>query len=165
MAKMTEHDSPEQLAKREPTTPTSFTSSVDGPGLSSDAAESIEFVQQSSLHVGPLPSAEQLKAYAEINPELPERIVLMAEREQSHRHTLEQQELQASVEQHRDNAKYRERGQNYALLISIFFVLASVGFAGLGAPIAGSVLGGATLLGIVSVFVTGRRSSAERELN
>ncbi|MDQ3313582.1 MAG: DUF2335 domain-containing protein [Verrucomicrobiota bacterium] len=46
---------------------------------------------------GPLPPSEELKAYADISPQFPERIFSMAEKEQSHRHGLEQRRMGAQI--------------------------------------------------------------------
>jgi uncharacterized membrane protein len=43
----------------------------------------------SKFHTGPLPPAEDLEAYGRIIPEGADRIMKMAEKEQQHRHTRE----------------------------------------------------------------------------
>ncbi|MDQ6938579.1 MAG: DUF2335 domain-containing protein [Verrucomicrobiota bacterium] len=49
--------------------------------------QQVEFQQQ--FYSGPLPQATDLKAYGEIAPEFPLRILAMAEKEQAHRHREE----------------------------------------------------------------------------
>ena len=46
---------------------------------------------------GPLPPADELKSYAEVSPEFPNRIFAMAEKEQGHRHRLEQRRMGAQI--------------------------------------------------------------------
>ncbi len=48
-------------------------------------------VFQRDIHSGPLPHPEILKGYQQIDPSFPERIMAMAEREQEHAHSLEEQ--------------------------------------------------------------------------
>ncbi len=46
---------------------------------------------------GPLPPSDELKKYAEISPQFPDRIFSMAEKEQEHRHRLEERRLGAQI--------------------------------------------------------------------
>lgn len=52
---------------------------------------------ESRFFSGPLPPSEELKAYAEISPQFPERIFSMAEKEQDHRHDLEKRRTGAQI--------------------------------------------------------------------
>lgn len=52
---------------------------------------------ESRFFSGPLPPSEELKAYAEIAPQFPERIFSMAEKEQEHRHHIEKQRVRAQI--------------------------------------------------------------------
>lgn len=50
---------------------------------------------------GPLPSAAEMRGYAEINPELPLRIMAMAEKQSGHRQTLEKKAVEAQIRSQR----------------------------------------------------------------
>lgn len=113
---------------------------------------------------GPLPPPLSVRAFGEIDPSFPERIVRMAELEGEHRRHLDlewQRCLIGDVRRQRDE---RQRGQTFALTITLAaFMLAGL-MAWLGKEVFASVLVGVTLLGIVGVFITGQvtsRSSAD----
>lgn len=113
-------------------------------------------ITQTSLHVGPLPSPEVLAQYEEVYPGIAERILQMAEREQSERH--EQERMTISLE--RENQKSLNsniiRGQILAFL-SVIIISGLCGyFAYLGdIPTAGKT---ATwvIVSLAGVFITGR---------
>lgn len=52
---------------------------------------------ESQFFSGPLPPSSELKAYAEIAPQFPERIFSMAEKEQAHRHDIEKRRTRAQI--------------------------------------------------------------------
>ncbi len=104
-------------------------------------------------HQGPIPAPEDLAAYEKLYPGSAERIIAMAERQQAHRFDLEVRQVDARIEDLRENRRERRRGQNYALVIG----LAGLATTGLAAYfeqqwVAG-ILGGATLVALVSVFL------------
>lgn len=68
---------------------------------------------------GPLPAPSDLAAYKEIMQDAPERILSMAEKEQAHRHTIEQKIV---------NNGSRESliGQFLAFIIAFSFLIAAV---------------------------------------
>ena len=47
-------------------------------------------VSMTQLHQGPIPSAEEMRQYSQVFPDLPQRIVKMAEDEQKHRFAMEE---------------------------------------------------------------------------
>jgi len=52
---------------------------------------------QRSMHIGPLPSVEQFRAYGEVVPDAPERILQMAEKEQTAYHSFMDKQLAARI--------------------------------------------------------------------
>src|SRR5689334_8054743 len=52
---------------------------------------------QRSMHIGPLPSVEQFRAYGEVVPDAPERILQMAEKEQKAYHSFMEKQLAGRV--------------------------------------------------------------------
>ena len=67
------------------------------------------------IFIGPLPHPDLFRAYHEIDPEVSQRIVAMAEKEQDHRHAQERKLADADV------AGYF-RGQNWAGIISLSLI-------------------------------------------
>lgn len=103
----------------------------------------------SSYRSGPLPAPYELEHYNEIIQNGAERIMIMAEKEQNHRHKIEEKVNFA-------NTKIAVRGQ----WIGVFVVI--LGFA-LGGYLTlnehdtvGGIVLGSTLVGLVTVFVVGR---------
>jgi uncharacterized membrane protein len=110
----------------------------------------------SKFHHGPLPAPEDLEAYENTCPGAAERILAMAERNQGHRHSLERATLDANVD-------LQTRGQRLAITALVAMLLL-IGFTFyLGQPIAGSLLGGATIVAVVSMFLSGRGASNDDE--
>lgn len=70
-------------------------------------------------HRGPVPPPETLKAYAEILPSMPERIMAMAEREQQHRHEVDRNH-------HRTRSIALARGQWFAFVLGFSGIVGGV---------------------------------------
>ena len=117
-------------------------------------AMSVSVTQQSSFS-GPLPPPEVLGLYNEIIPNVAERLVASFEGQQSHRHQMESQVISAGI-----------RRAWYGLWCGFVVALAGLGVAALAVVYqqqwAATVVGGGTLVGMVTVFVTGRHQQ-ERE--
>lgn len=100
---------------------------------------------------GPMPPGDLLADYEKVQEGFANRLLQFTEKEQEHRHRIESKGLHAAV-----NAEMR--GQKYALLICLVFVLCSYQLIMSNHEISGSILGGGTLLGLATVFITGRKS-------
>jgi len=100
---------------------------------------------------GPLPPPATLKAYGEVRSDYPERIMAMAEKEAAHR-----QEIAVRVQ-----AASERRGAT-GLWTGAFIAVLGLVIAGLlindGHEAAGVILGSFDLVGLVAVFVLGRRN-------
>ncbi|HDY7993147.1 TPA: DUF2335 domain-containing protein [Vibrio vulnificus] len=113
---------------------------------------SIQFEQAiSQQYSGPLPPPSMLEGYDRVQYGFAERIVSMAEREQAHRHQLENRGVQGAIDKDK-------RSQNYALGIVLFLASLCGALILAGHDMAGSVLGGTTLVGTVALFITGKRA-------
>jgi len=122
-----------------------------------DLPQEVELrLRQSTLHMGPIPDAELLAKYEDVLPGLAHRIVQMAEREQAHRHAIEQ------VEVHQPYQLAR-RGQILAITAIVLVLAFAVFLAAIGSPITAGVLVGIDLLGLVTVFITGQRATSAAE--
>lgn len=102
---------------------------------------------------GPLPSPDILIRYNQALPGAADRIISMAEHDSSHLQAMERVRL---------TAVYNERrlGQILGFCIAFLGLAASVYLGSSGHEITASVIGGTTLVGLVSVFVIGRISKA-----
>jgi uncharacterized membrane protein len=97
-----------------------------------------------------------LGAYDEVQQGLAARIVAMAESEAAHRHAMEVRMVDGTF-------KERARGQHYGLAIGIVAIIAGAWTGALGHQISGSIIGGGGVVGLVAVFVIGRRSNGSPE--
>jgi uncharacterized membrane protein len=93
-----------------------------------------------------------LDAYEQIYPGAAKQLFDMAEREQLKRHELAGEEV-----------KLARRGQDYALWVVVLFGVLIVLALLLDQPWVAVALGGATLVSLVIVFVTGERPSTDGE--
>jgi hypothetical protein len=89
---------------------------IVGPSIAPDAVRQITNVERrTEFFSGPLPPPSQLSAYEQIFPGFAERIMAMAEKEQSNRHGM--QALQA--ERHSQSEKLGLRGFPYSWRMSL----------------------------------------------
>ena len=103
---------------------------------------------------GPLPPATELQKYEQIQPGFADRIVKLAENETAFRHKITEKSLEYDY-------KYKFRGQLFAGFLGTLGIVAGAVCTLMGAQTAGAVIGGSTVLGIVSVFILGRKYSQE----
>jgi len=118
-----------------------------------EVARVITAVMQ-KVHSGPMPAPEDLEQYDRICPGAADRIIAMAQDNQLHRQGMERDHLQLEY-------RLQSRGQ-WLALAALLAMLLLVGFTfWVGQPIAASVLGGATILGVVGMFLGKDRSEVE----
>lgn len=103
---------------------------------------SLTLKASTSLWRGPLPHPEDLRAYGEISPDLPDRIVRLTEREQLHRHGV-------------DNRLDRSRslGQIGALVLALLGIVFGFVLLLLGRTVEGSIFGGTPLVLLIGAFI------------
>ncbi|MBF0286070.1 MAG: DUF2335 domain-containing protein [Magnetococcales bacterium] len=94
---------------------------------------------------GSIPDPHALAQFGSIDPSFPREILEMAKREQASRHAAESRRL--SLE---------EKGQLFAFILALFAISMSILAAYLKEPWVAGILGGSTVLGLVTVFITGR---------
>jgi uncharacterized membrane protein len=99
---------------------------------------------------GGFPDPELLAKYNTALPGSAERILAAFEEESKHRRKLEADALAARVADTR-------RGQFFGLLIGLSAVISGAVTASLGQEWAGAFIGGGGVIGLVSVFVIGRK--------
>ncbi len=108
---------------------------------------------------GPIPPPQVLSGYDQVQAGFAERIMAMAENEQTHRHSLETQALTSSI-------TIQKRGQLFALLLSLLILSISGFLIYDGKELAGSAIAGASLTGLAYIFITGRKTKhSEKEID
>lgn len=118
--------------------------------------EQAESVIQTIIHQqqfsGPLPPPSVLSGYESAGEGFANRVIALAEKQQAHRHQLEDKSVEAAI-----NAE--KRGQHYALIVSVLIILGSLYLIATGKEISGTILAGGTLTGLAYIFITGRKKS------
>lgn len=108
----------------------------------------------SKSHSGPIPSAEELEHLDHVLPGAAGRCFDMAERDQAHRHDIERKIVDREF-------SLRGRGQALAIVGLLLLLMVVAFMAYLGDTKAAAALGAATIVGVVAIFVTGRRYDAK----
>lgn len=107
-------------------------------------------VQQLEIHQSPLPQPELIEQYERILPGSAERLMRLVEQEAEHRRALEKRQLASQViETH--------LGQWMAFLIGIFTIGAGAYTSLHGADWPGALMGSGGVIGLVAVFIFGRK--------
>ncbi len=117
---------------------------------SEETREIAQTVIQARQFSGPIPPPEMLDQYASVDPEFPDRIITMAESQQQHRQNMESGALNAAT-------NIEKKGQIYAFTVSISIIAAALYLIASGKEIYGTIFVGCTLIGLASVFITGRK--------
>lgn len=111
----------------------------------------VKAVLRKEYYSGPLPPPKALADYNNIVDGAAERILIMAELEQKHRHQIESTALLGEI----NNDK---RGQRFGFGIAITFGVMALVLGLSGQQWLGGIIATVDLLALVTVFVLGRRS-------
>lgn len=106
---------------------------------------------------GPLPPPDLLCQYSNAVPDGAERIMRMAEREQSHRHEITVSLTNNESILIKSEAQLSLAGQIFAFLFAMSALACSTVVAIYGHPTAGTIIGTGTVAAVVYAFVSGRR--------
>jgi len=109
-----------------------------------------------SASAGPIPSPKRLKDYDLALPGLAKRIVDMAEKEQTHRHDTEKAVIKKDYSE-------RRIGQILGFLIGLAALGVSLWLGLEGKTAVASIIGGTSVVGLVSVFIISRTLEARGE--
>lgn len=113
------------------------------------------------VYSGPLPEPRTLKEYDIVMPGAAQIIIEMAQREQEHRHRLEDG-INASMIRDTDaEITGRTRAQWMAFAFAIVSVCLGAWLISLDHTIAGSIFAGSCIVGIVSSFLKSGRKKPE----
>ena len=116
--------------------------------------------EYSSLHVGPIPAPVILGQYDNILPGAAERLFVMAEKEQSHRHNIDEKGLDAQIRDIRRGRLENNIGQVFGLTIALAAIIAGSITAIKGKEIPGGFIGTAGVASLVYVFVKGKENQS-----
>lgn len=104
---------------------------------------------------GPLPHPEILKEYENILPGAAERILMMAEKQQKHRMSMEETIVKSQTTQSKN-------GQIWGGFLTVLFGALSLGFALLGYPTLAGVTLTTTIIALATIFVLGKKTNSEK---
>jgi uncharacterized membrane protein len=107
-------------------------------------------VQIATQFKGPLPHPDILRQYGIIVPNGAERIFNGFEKQTDHRIQLEDFAIKNQIKQ-------SGRGQIFGFITAILCLGLSTALALLGHEITASIIGGTTVLGLVTIFVVGKK--------
>ena len=116
-----------------------------------------QILAQGASFSGPIPPPAILQEYNRITPGLAERIVSMAEKEALHRHEIEHKALTADISDQNKMFSEARLGQICGFIIGLAAIIAGVYTATNGAQWPGGIIGGGGIIGLVSVFIYGRK--------
>jgi len=105
-------------------------------------------------HSGPLPSPQTLEGYEKIVPTSANRLIVMAEKQSNHRMNIEKEVITGQLSQ-------SKLGQIFGFIIAVFALSLSFILSLYGHITVAGIIGGATVVGLVTVFVIGKRSQSE----
>lgn len=100
---------------------------------------------------GPIPHPELLQKYENIQKGFADRIINMAETQLDHRVNCESKIVNGSVID-------SKRGQIFAFIVAVLFLAAAVILGMNGHDWLAGILGGGTLVSLVTVFLTNKKS-------
>ena len=117
----------------------------------------IALAKMEMVHSGPIPSALEMKQYAEVFSELPQRIVQMAEAEQQNRFEREAAERALQQDEQARNFRLIRYGIIASVTCVLMIMTAAVFCAMFGHPVTSLFIGSGGLGVIVTVLVCGSR--------
>jgi len=108
---------------------------------------------EQSMFVGPIPPPEILRGYEEVLSGSADRILAMAEKEQAHRHSNEDEIVKNKVNKDNDELAYKKRGQILGTILAILLMGCGVYFAYADHADVSKIIYGGTILGVIVVYI------------
>jgi len=109
----------------------------------------------------PYPLPETLSKLKKLHPDFVDKFVSMADKEQKHRHKMEEKALDADILCNQNQSKQIHLGQILGFLIGIFALGCGTFAAIKGAEISGGLIGTGGVIGLVSAFIFGGRMDSK----
>ncbi|MGD8847202.1 MAG: DUF2335 domain-containing protein [Desulfobacteraceae bacterium] len=105
---------------------------------------------------GPIPPPQMFLEYKNADPRIADQFLAQWSKEMDHRHELDKKRIAVQEEHNKQVFAERKRGQTCATIIcfAAFIVAVILGF--LGHALTAGVIGGTSLVAIVTTFITGR---------
>lgn len=100
-----------------------------------------------------LPTAQELKAYQEINPNIVDFLLETTRKEQEHRHKMENMKMEVIHYSEHKNGRMNWWGMFFAFLSLVFMVVLSAFALYLDLPWFAGIFGFSTVAAIVTIFV------------
>lgn len=113
-------------------------------------------IQKFSSFSGPLPPPALLNEYSDIVENGAERIFQMTEKQSNHRMQLENHALREELDQSR-------RGQNFGFILGLVGLILATILAIMGHEVVAGIFGTTTIVGLVTVFVIGKRAQIKED--
>ena len=110
-------------------------------------------IKQQQISIGPIPPPNILEEYEKIYKGFANRIVEMAEEQAAHRQQLEKMTLEANIVNKKEINKAHRRGQIFAFILCILFILVGCFLMYQGKFISGTIFSGAGLAAIIGAFL------------
>lgn len=107
--------------------------------------------------VSPLPPAAELRELEAVHPGITERLLAGQEKEQAHRHQLESSDQRCFEDVVRADFRRAEKGQTYAMVVSIAGFAAATAVSLLKSPLVGGVIAGLDIVALASAFLYASR--------
>ena len=120
-------------------------------------------INYSESHQGPLPDPNTLAKYEQACPGAADRIITRFEKEADHRHAFENQMIQFGAADAERDRREAMLGQVFAFVIGMTAIIVGGITSVCGAEWAGSFIGGGGVIGLVTVFIKGRRPRKEEQ--
>lgn len=137
--------------QQKPKPPKNAVSAANGAVVAPDTGGNGKPVAQfqQSTFSGPVPHPSILEGYERLVHGAAERILVMAESDAKHQQEIEFAALRAAEAE-------IKRGQIFGFVIGLTALGASMLALAMGSPAVAGVIGGTTVVGLVSVFIVGR---------
>ncbi|WP_239325349.1 DUF2335 domain-containing protein [Snodgrassella gandavensis] len=113
------------------------------------------------FHSGPLPSPEDLAMYNQLIPNGADRIMQSVEKEQLARIELDRHKTECDINYINKSLQLQQRGQWIAFVAVLLFFILSFLLIWTGSPALGASIMGASLVAIVTIFITGKAIKSE----
>jgi len=114
-------------------------------------------------HSGPIPSPEDLDYYKQVLPDAPDRLLRMAEQNAQSLRDLTKLRLDSQITIDKDRHREASTGQLFGLIaVGLMSVVAVVALITNHPVVAGTICS-TTIIGVATVFVTGRKKQDKEE--
>jgi uncharacterized membrane protein len=124
------------------------------PQKKGEILRTISVLSVQRVYSGPLPTPEDLSHYNSIIPNGADRIMKMAEEQSKHRIQIETTVISKQSAE-------SKRGQLFGLIIGIVGLICGTFLSYTGHEIVGGTIAGTTVIGLVSVFVIGKKKQKQ----